>query len=333
MRDGPLIFRRNTVHSMGMKRVMCAGALALVLASVVSAQTSGSRLVFAFLGFSSVPENMTESEIRVLENRMTSHLAQIAELENYSITVPNNRFEILEEIANRDPVDNPTVLSSLVSARGVVLGTVDFVSGRYLVELRLIRAAGGQVVASVTADYDSFSRLLEGAGTIVFNVFGFQEPTREVAATASPGLAGTRTHDPRRENTPGPSVQLSFADVAGLWRGDRGIETVRVFTDGSAVASLDEVNTMRLRVAIDGATVTFRQDEPNAPKLYMNTFPYSISTQIVELARPMSWVFGLSEDGRVLEGIKETTLFHIDRGRVVRADNTHTREAVWQRIW
>ncbi len=316
-----------------MRRALCIVALGLLLAAAVTAQTSESRLVFAFLGFSGLPENISESEVRVLENRLTSHLAQIAELENYSIIIPNNRFEILTALEQIDLERNPTALSRYVSAHGVVLGAVDVADGRYFVELKLLRSAEGRVVASVTAEYNSFSRLLEGAGNIVFSVFGFEEPVGEAAATARPetiddGPSATRPSPEDRRRS-----DLEYADVAGLWQGDRGLETVRVFTDGTASASLDEVNTIRLRVTLSNGTVTFRQDEPNAPKLYMNTFPYSISTQIVDLARPMSWIFTMSGDGNRLVGIKETTLFHIDRGQVVRADNTYTREAVWERIW
>jgi hypothetical protein len=45
----------------------------------------------------------------------------------------------------------------------------------------------------------------------------------------------------------------------------------------------------------------------------------------------MSWVFGYEPSEEALVGIKRTTLFRVDRGRVVQADNTYTREAVWAR--
>src|SRR5690606_37830032 len=118
----------------------------------------------------------------------------------------------------------------------------------------------------------------------------------------------------------------SLALIQGTWVGDRGLGRVSIARDGTATAERGDNGSdgaMRLQVRVENDLIRIRQDAPNAPKMYMAAFPYGIATQIVGLARPMTWEFRLSQDARRLVGKKFTSFVTVEQGSVTRVDNTY----------
>ena len=306
-----------------MGRRTIAVHLLLFLVTFAAQASDGVRPVFAFVGIHDEAGHFTTAEIRVLENRLTSELVSIADREGFSITIPSNRDEILQFLVD-DPADTPPgSLSRHVSAYAVVGGEIGRRADSITIELRSVRVEDDALLAVFNAPFDSIQSAL---GTVVEIVAGAVGP-------AIPSIADeNRVTPPAGETDVAVREEIALEDLIGEWSGDQGLTTVEVFPDGSAVASLNGVGTMQLRITIDGNVVRAVQDEPNAPRMYMTSFPYTVAVQMVDIARPVQWEFTLSENGTTLHGIKDTTFFQISRGRVVWADNTYSREAVWTRL-
>lgn len=309
-----------------MRRFSCLVAFVALGMSVWS-QQSEQKPVYAFIGMDTASESIGRSQLRVLENRLTGHLVGIAESEHYSIVIPRNRAQLLEEIGALFD-DGGTAfpdLARLVSAHAMVAGEINVVNDIWYLDLQAIRTESAETIATASAQYPSFEALLDESAEVVYSLFDI------------PYLGGTerasveRYAAPSLPSLPEPQSDLSVGMVTGRWIGDQGIDSVRINRDGTATADLGGGNTMKLRVYVDDGRFYVRQDEPNAPRMYMGSFPYSIAVQIVELARPMTWIFALSEDGQELSGVKETSFIFIEKGRVVRVDNTYVREALWVR--
>jgi len=321
---------------MSMIRLCLAALLALALPPAsIAAQ---SQVVFAFVGVHTTDESLTGAEVRVLENRLTASLVQVAEKENFGLIIPNNRQKILSEIGPRLGLQGNQPMNleigTQVAARAIVAGEANHVGTRYYLDLETIQVDNGRTLNRVSGDFAGYEELITGSQGLVFSLFQLSENSTAPAGRGPAAISRTPTAPAEISSAQFgrfvPSVELNF--ISGTWQGDKGINTVEIQNDGTGVAALDDKNTMKLRVTIDKDQVIVRQDEPNSPKMYLPFFPYSIAVQIVELARPMSWVFRLTSDHNTLDGTKETSFFRIDRGNVVYVDNTYTRAAEWHRI-
>lgn len=292
-------------------------------------QQVDQKPVYAFIGVDTATESIGRSQLRVLENRLTGHLVEVAETGGYSVVIPRNRAQILDEVEALFDAGSSAFpdLARLVSAHAMVAGEINVVNEIWYLDLQAIRTESAETMATASGQYNSFEDLLERSAEVVYALFDLPFVARSVDESIERFASPALPTPPRSD----PDADVTVGMVTGRWIGDQGIDTVRINRDGSAVAELGGGNTMRLRVYVEEGLFHVRQDEPNAPRMYMGTFPYSIAVQIVELARPMAWIFALSEDGEVLSGVKETSFIFIEKGRVVRVDNTYVREAAWIR--
>ncbi len=311
--------------------------LLLVTLPVAAVAQPGSQVVFAFLGLTSSDNSISASQLRVLENRLTTSLVQIAEQERFSIVVPRNRERVLEELShyqNADPdAQNRAPLREVVSAHGLVTGEVHQLNDTVYLDVQLIQTETGATLFAYSGQFEDYDHALDAAPASIYALFELEPPEEVLAAL---DRAETET-----EGRPAGSALLQpqqyvdapeLSALTGTWQGDDGLGEVTIEPGGSGTAELRSGESMKLSVSIDEELIIIRQDEPNSPKMYLHAFPYSIAVQVVERARPMRWRFRLSEDGRSLVGTKETTSLQIRQGRVVSADNTYSRAAVWTRV-
>ncbi|HUX49416.1 MAG TPA: hypothetical protein VMW73_01400 [Spirochaetia bacterium] len=324
-----------------MSRHAAAILMVFLAAASLAAQ---SQVVIAFLGVSQSPASsagaaLSTDDIRVLENSITSYLSQVADSENYGLIIPNNREQLLARVAPELTGNaNQTTVADLggdVAARALVAGIALHTGNRYSLALALIRVDTGKLVNRVTGDFPGYADLVAGCRGLVFALF---QVSPLPAGPAAPTVAGTQAAPSGERAQPELQNQQTYVSVpslsmvAGTWKGDKGITSVRIGTDGRASAEIADGNSMKLNVTIEGDQIVVLQDEPNAPKMYLPFFPYSVAVQIVDLARPMSWTFRLTRNHETLTGTKQTSFFRIDRGTVVSVDNTYSRPAEWQRL-
>jgi len=313
-----------------MKTLIAVALLLLPLS--VSAQQQSTQLVFAFVGVSTLDAEIAQAEIRVLENRLTTALVGIAESQGYSIIIPRNRDLIRTQLGSvKDPggSQGASELAELVAAHGVVLGEIHRISGNYFLDLQVIATSSGDTLFAYSTEFENYLAALDGGRHAMYALFDLEIRESYEGETAQ---RETNTQSPARLDTAAFYQEPSTEHITGRWSGDIGIDNIELFPDGRGIARIPGGHTMRVRFQTQEDQVVVVQDEPNAPKLYIGSFPYSLAVQIVELARPMRWIFRLSRDGTQLIGSKETTSVRVEQGRVVGADNSYSRPAAWERL-
>ncbi len=128
---------------------------------------------------------------------------------------------------------------------------------------------------------------------------------------------------------PKPSLGL----VAGTWKGDKNVDRISIFPDGSAFAVLVSGSRMWLLVTIEGSRVVIFQNQPNSPDFYRPGLDPKSAQIVAATARPWRWVFSLSTDGASLNGVKESVFVKIDDQGSLSLDNSYVRAAVWTRLF
>jgi len=297
-----------------------------------AAPVTANRLVYAFIGVKADAKLAVEN--RILENRLILELVKLGVQENFSLTTPKNREDILKEIEFSDPngrKDESRIVSgNLPSARGIIGGELLKVGEIYSLHLEIIRTETMETINIAESRASTLEGLLEDLKRTVFSLYDLPDP-QPLPSPVPPESTAAAKDEISGEDASWIAKQVSMGDIVGTWKGDKGVESVRIKSDGTAVANLGGLNSMRLSIVIDNGRVIVRQDEPNSPKLYLNSFPYSLAVKVAELARPMRWVFSLSRDKKMLQGIKETSFFQIENGRILSTDNSYSRSAAWIR--
>jgi hypothetical protein len=300
------------------------------LAAPVSGQVSPSRLVYAFLGIKA--PDYIEQDGRTVERRMIAELVRLGAAENFSLITPRNRETLMQNIqvgSSTAKAVNPFAPGTLPSARGMIVGQLSRSEEIYRFQLEILRTENLSVTNAVQKNFPGLEPLLDDLPPMLHTLFEIPDPS-ELHAPLPPVIAADDAII--NDAAPPPSAfQPTLRDLAGSWKGDTGLESIRIDEDGNALGHLGGWNLILLAVTIEKDRIIIRQDEPNSPKLYMNTYPYSLAAKISEIARPLQWTFTLSQDGNTLSGIEESTSFQIEQSEIVSWDDAATRTAVWIR--
>jgi hypothetical protein len=294
----------------------------------VSGQTPSSRLVYAFLGLK-YPDYIIP-EARTVEKRMISELVRLGVSENFSLITPRNREILLQNIQVGAPaaskVSAPFTPGALPSARSMIIGQLSRSEQIYRLQLEILRTENLAITNAVQKNFPGLEPLLEDIPPMLRALFDL--PELSVLHAPVPPVLAADDPDPEPK---APLYEPSLDDIAGSWKGDNGLESIRIDRNGTGLGHMGGWNLILLAVYIENGRIIVKQDEPNSPKLYMNNFPYSLAVKIAEIARPIQWTFTLSEDKNSLQGIEESTSFHIDQGEILFWDDTHTRPVIWVR--
>jgi len=126
-----------------------------------------------------------------------------------------------------------------------------------------------------------------------------------------------------------PSPRL--AAIAGIWNGDKGIDSISLRSDGRGFALLNSGARMLLKAVISGSLIIISQDQPNSPDFYRPDLDPRSAAIVSAAARRWKWVFSLSLDGASLKGVKDSVFVKVDESGAVSVDNDYSREALWTR--
>jgi hypothetical protein len=130
---------------------------------------------------------------------------------------------------------------------------------------------------------------------------------------------------PPREAVP---EALTESGILGTWRGDAGVEWVRLQRGGSGIAILSSGAQMALEYTIEDNTLKVRQRSPNTERFY-HPLPYGVAKQLADRAEPMRWELLLYEGGTSLRGIKTATAVRYERDTIIELLPASAREAEW----
>ena len=126
-----------------------------------------------------------------------------------------------------------------------------------------------------------------------------------------------------------PSEQLHENLVVGIWKGEAGIEMVRLQHGGRGVAIFSSGAQMVLSYIIENNILKIQQISPNQERFYY-PLPQETARQIAASAEPVSWELSLYQQGSVLSGIKLSTGIRLENGIVVELlPAGDVREVVW----
>lgn len=131
-----------------------------------------------------------------------------------------------------------------------------------------------------------------------------------------------------------PSAPPEFSLLVGTWRGDRGLDKVRIYADGRAVATLSNGVAMALSITFQDGRIVFAQAEEGSWRFYQSaSWSMATAREIAQIARPMRWIMALSVDGRWMEGVKESSAVSRGSDGSISVDNDYSREAAWERLY
>ena len=310
-----------------------------VLAVSISAQSRQGLVRISPFSGTGIPA----SELATLERLVASH---VVELRLYRVIDDAGREMALgeTEIAlSLGYQSNPLIP---LAADIILSGHLGRIGDLYILTLENTRVSSGEKISvsdtgfsindvvlrtrSLTRNLfgrpDDMTSSQTGGMTQVSNQGSFQLPEAKPAEVGSPDTLPLVAPDTSFV----PSLTISH--IAGTWRGDRGLETVRLFPNGTGMAVLSGGGTMKLSLTINGDSVLISQDQANDATMYRSpNISFDLATRIAGLARPMKWNFRLSVNGQILEGMKESILVS-GTSTALKVDNDYVREASWSRI-
>lgn len=309
--------------------------MSLFVFSVSAQSRTGIVRIASFTG-SGIPT----SELTTLERLVASHVAELRlfrVIDDAGLEIALGEVEMAMSLGNQSSTMTP------LSADFVLGGHLGRIGDLSVLTLEITRVSSGEK-KSVSETGVSTNEVVLQTRSLTRNLFGIAD---EAAAMPSPGTAQASIPSPADKpasaiTSPGtaqprlPETDYaqnpSLAQVAGSWRGDRGLETVRLFPNGTGLAILTGGGSMRLRVTVDGDSVIIVQDQANDAAMYRSpNFSFETARRIAIQARPMKWIFRLAANGQSLVGIKESILVS-GTSTAITVDNDYVREASWFRI-
>jgi hypothetical protein len=117
--------------------------------------------------------------------------------------------------------------------------------------------------------------------------------------------------------------------VTGAWKGEAGIEMIRLQRGGRGVAVFSSGAQMVLSYTIENNTLKILQISPNQERFYY-PLPQDIARQLAAAAGPVSWELSLYQQGSVLSGVKLSTGVRLENGAVAELlPDGDVQEVVW----
>jgi hypothetical protein len=185
---------------------------------------------------------------------------------------------------------------------------------------------------SITVDQDSRILVLKvvkaDTGETVYHTSNHKTTTdltlkvrSLVEAVFSAGLNGTFHED-------APQETITDEKILGTWRGDTGVEIVRLQRGGRGIAVLSSGAQMNLIYRIENNTLRIFQVSQNTERFY-HPMPFTIARELSVRAEPWQYELFLYDDGATLRGIKIFTDVVYEDTRIIQLLPGSVREAEW----
>lgn len=292
-----------------MKTAFVALVFSLLIPFLSLANDTGP--VVAVMPFTSA--GVGADETKTIENLVESY---VSELDQFRLIAQEDRDLVLSEwefavssgTANEEGAEK---IGSLLAADYILTGSVGAVGDNRVLTLEMVKVKTGEK-RSVSAVHPSLSELALDARSVVQQVFD-----RELAVEDS-----TDHEKP---------VELSEDLITGSWRGDKGIELVRILRGGKAIAILSSGAKMELDYSMENGTLHLVQASANTERFY-HPVPYKVAVQLVALAQPMEWRLKPVAKGAVLRGTKISTAVRYEQDAILEVKKDSIRDAEWTRL-
>jgi hypothetical protein len=131
---------------------------------------------------------------------------------------------------------------------------------------------------------------------------------------------------PERQQDPVEAETINESRITGSWKGEAGIEMIRLYRGGRGMAIFSSGAQMALSYTVENNTLIIGQVSPNSERYYY-PLSYERARILSESAAPMVWELRLFRQGSVLSGRKVTTGFSADGNELI----PETRDVEWTR--
>jgi len=290
-------------------RALSFACVLIAIAAGLAAQEAPRVLRVADFG----GDGLDQGEAAALQSLVTSYVVElkmfrVIDKAGQELAVKEEETAVQMGVAKAtSPIAADYVLSAEANrADGLIVFSID-----------VTKVATGEK-KSVAETFRSLSDLILASRRLARKLF--EQPAE------NPGEAGSTA-------TPSANPKPSLDLVAGTWKGDKNVDRISIFPDGSAFAVLASGSRMSLRVAIEGSQVVILQNQPNSPDFYRPGLDPESARIVAATARPWRWLFSLSEDGASLNGVKESVFVKVSGQGAVSLDNSYVRPAVWIRMF
>jgi len=264
-------------------------------------------------------DGISSAELLILERLIASYVIELRSfrvISDESLSLALTEYEKALALGSSDP----DVL--LLNADFIVSGTVARIQDNYVVTLKSVKVSTGEKLV-VSDSFSSVNDIVLRSRVLTRTLF-----QRTDAATSD----GSPVENSPTTAAIAYKAQISNLDLVGTWRGDRNIESIRLFADGSGVAVLSAGGTLRLRYEIQQSRVTIYQNQANDPRMFRtDTIDHALAMRIAAQARPMRWEFQLSTDGLTLAGIKYGIAVS-GTAASFSVDNTYATDMHWAKV-
>nr|WP_245534805.1 hypothetical protein [Treponema primitia] len=201
----------------------------------------------------------------------------------------------------------------------IISGSIILDQDSPILSLDIIKTSTGER-AYYKSTYKTTTDLALKARSLVETAFSMTNPSPAVGM-------GPSAHE-EAPQTEIPQETLSEGKILGTWRGDTGVEIVRLQPGGTGRAILSSGVQMSLVYRIDGNTLKVTQNSPNTERFYY-PIPFDIARELKAQAEPWQWELFLYEEGTVLRGIKTSTEVEYEDNRIIELRPGSIREAEW----
>jgi hypothetical protein len=245
-------------------------------------------------------EGIGIEESRLIESLIQSYLSDIGEVINYfDASLAADPFEKTEKV-----LDSWTRIPDYT-----VTGTIHLERDSRIFSLELLNTKTGETY--------SFTSIYKTTGELVLKARSILE-----TAFATGGFEGGKKRLP---------IPISENQIVGTWRGEAGIEMIRLQGGGRGVAVFSSGAQMVLSYIIEDKTLRIWQVSPNSEWFYY-PLPYEAARTLAAEAEPITWELFLYSGGTVLGGIKVATGVQLQGNQVLKLlPGGDIREVEWTR--
>jgi hypothetical protein len=243
-----------------------------------------------------ISDGIAYEEVRLIESLLQSYLSDFGEVVNFFVP------------SSGDISDFPKDFNFLTRVPNYILsGSVYLEQDNRIFTLEISAIETGET-ASYISVHKNTGELILRARSLVETVFS----SEYVPAT-------------EKEMMP---ERLTEGAVTGTWRGDPGIEMVRLQRNGQGVAIFSSGVRMDLAYIIEDNTLKITQTSPNIERFY-HPLPFEVAKALKDQAEPMTWELRLYGNGTALRGIKRTTSVRYEGNLVLEFLPGTVREVGW----
>lgn len=279
--------------------------MVVILSITFSSHAQDQRPVVAILRFEAL--GVSENESKTIENLIQSY---VSDFHDVRLVSQIDRDKVLIEQEFASALNNPEQVANLLAANYLLTGSVGTIGDDRVLSLDMIKVSSGEK-KSISEIFKSTNELALSTRAMTLRIFERDD-----------AISGSQASKMQL---------LSGEDILGTWKGDKGIEMIRISRNGNAVAMLSSGAQMDLAWKIEGTELYCLQISPNSIKFY-HPVPYKIAVELTSKAKPMKWNFSLYSDGMILKGTKTSSAVSYEGDRILEIIHGSSREAEWARL-